>query len=95
MENDFKLNSADWYWNGDTNESAYYVFRFVNTKLQSNKRVVGPPNNVDKKHIARFKKKYKNAKVINGTYFAEIRRKYTDINKFLKVILRDKAIRKV
>ena len=95
LENDFKLNSADWYWHGDTNESAYYVFRFVNTKLQSNKRVVGPPNNVDKKHIARFKKKYKNAKVINGRYFAEIRRKYTDVNKFLKVILRDKAIRKV
>ncbi|MEK6923117.1 MAG: CCA tRNA nucleotidyltransferase [Nanoarchaeota archaeon] len=95
LEHDFDLNSADWYWNGNVNENAYYVFRFSEINLPKKRRIVGPPKRVHKKYIAAFTRKWRGAKLINDRYFAETKRKYTNVNKFLKVILKDKTIRKV
>jgi len=87
--NDFKLNSADWYWHGNTNENGYYVFKFSDMTLPKKKQIAGPPDFVHKSHIAAFKKKYKKVKVINRRYFAETTRKYANAKDILKVITND------
>ena len=87
--NDFKLNSADWYWHGNTNENGYYVFKFSNMTLPKKKQIAGPPDFVHKSHIAAFKKKYKKVKIINRRYFAETTRKYANAKDILKVITND------
>jgi len=94
-EHDFDLNSANWYWNGNLNENAYYIFRFSEMNLPKKRKLTGPPKHVHKRYIAAFTRKWRGARLINDRYFAETRRKYTNANQFLKVILKDKTIRKV
>jgi len=63
--------------------------------LPKKRKITGPPKHVHKRYIAAFTRKWRRARLINDRYFAETRRKYTNANQFLKVILKDKTIRKV
>jgi len=85
---DFKIIDYGWNWDKD----ALFYFIIKKEKMGKTKIHDGPPLRA-KEHVKIFRKKYKKTFVSGGVVKAEVRRKYTDVNELIKVLIKDKDVK--
>ena len=86
-KSDFNLIDSGWHWD---KEKAYFWF-IAEKDISSIKKHIGPPIQI-KKHAIDFKKKYKKTFVENGRVVAEIKAEFTNINDFVKELVKDEYV---
>ena len=87
-KNDFNVNSS--FWEFDP-EKSRMLFSIKNETLSEKKIHKGPEKNM-KIHVDNFKKKYKDAYTKEGVFYANVKRKYTLPENFIKAIISDKYV---
>lgn len=84
----YTIAHHDWHWEANTKEA--YFWYFSKTKnLPREKKHFGPPLK-EKKHLQEFKKKYAKypLKTQGNRSYVELKRKHTNINSFLKHLIK-------
>lgn len=88
-ENDFKAYNSGWEW--DKKSKALLWFELDAKELAKTRIMAGPPVKI-KKHYENFRKKHKKNFEKNGRVFAEVKREYTDAEKFIKEIINERYV---
>jgi tRNA nucleotidyltransferase (CCA-adding enzyme) len=88
-ENDFKIVAKGWEW--DKGPKAMLWLILDKSQLEKTKVHAGPPVNMAD-HVAAFKKMYKKTSIKDGKIFAEIKRQYTEPEKFAAALVKDKYL---
>lgn len=86
--NDFPIIESGWTW--DKKKKA--IFWIISENIESEKIWPGPPINV-KNAVLAFKKKHKDTFEAKGRIFANVIRKYTNPEEFIKKIIKDKEVK--
>lgn len=82
----YEVTEYDWHWE---DKEAYFWYFVKEKTLPKEKRHYGPPAK-EKKHLQEFKKKYSRhiIKKQGSRTFVELKRKHTNINQFLKELIK-------
>ncbi len=88
--NGFTILKSDWNWN----KEAYFCYEIKDKKLSKFEKYFGPPLNM-KENVKEFKNKYKSLEfgVEDNRIYVVKPRKFNDLNKFIKVLIKDKEIK--
>lgn len=87
---DFKIKDSGWVF--DRSSKALMWWIVDSKKLSSTVVVKGPPKEMEK-HVKDFKKKYKKIYFSKGHAMAKVKRKYTDVSKLVKDLIKDKYVK--
>ncbi|MEK6937274.1 MAG: CCA tRNA nucleotidyltransferase [Nanoarchaeota archaeon] len=85
--NGFNVISKEYVW-----EKEIFWFKVKNEKLERIEIKKGPPENLTD-NVKEFKKKYKKVFLKKGVYYAEEKRKFTDVNVLLRKLIKEKYAR--
>ena len=88
IKNGFEIKKSSWTWENDVE----IWFTLKSNKLEPFYLHKGPPKKLIN-NIKEFKKKYNKVFIKNGFYYTKIKRKFTDINDYLKLILKNNYVK--
>lgn len=87
-QHEFEIVNSDWDWN----EEAVFVLEFASKELPKQRKVTGPPSEMEK-NVTAFKGKYSDAYEENGQWFAIVDREIRSVSDLAEVIVNDKRIK--
>jgi hypothetical protein len=83
----WKIKDCNWEW------KEKIIFYYIVEKKKLNKEIIhfGPPKKL-KEHVLSFRKKWKNYKVLEDNHhvYIKLKRKFIEINPFIKNLIKDK-----
>ncbi|MEE9525393.1 MAG: CCA tRNA nucleotidyltransferase [Candidatus Woesearchaeota archaeon] len=90
LKKDFKVKGYGWHW--DKGKFAYLWYDVDSKKLDSFVVKQGPPIKIEN-HAKKFKKMYRNSKVVKGRLIAKVKREFRDANLLLKKLIKEKYVK--
>jgi len=90
LRNGFALVDSGWGWDKKARAFFWYIVR--PEALSEYVRVMGPPMH-EKNHVERFRQKHSGAFVENNRIFANLNRKYREVEPFFRDIARDSYVK--